>query len=152
MILQALHDYYQRKTTEPGSGMAPFGFEWKELPFIIELDATGQLIQIEDTREGEGRKKAAKPFLVPQGVKKTSGVTSNLLWDNAEYVLGLDTKGKPERVKQQHQAFIKHLVALPETVKQDEGINAVLLFLQNLDLSALETLPVWEEICSPIPT
>jgi CRISPR-associated protein Csd1 len=146
MILQALHDYYQRKTTEPGSDLAPFGFEWKELPFIIELDSTGKLIQIEDTRESEGRKKVAKSFMVPQGVKKTSGVASNLLWDNAEYVLGLDTRDKPDRVIQQHQAFIKKLESLPEIAKQDTGLKSVLLFLENLDLSALESLTVWNEL------
>ncbi|WP_419630232.1 type I-C CRISPR-associated protein Cas8c/Csd1, partial [Thiolapillus sp.] len=54
---------------------------WKEIPFIIEIDADGCLVQIEDTRSGEGRKKQARPFLVPQGVKKTSGIASNLLWD-----------------------------------------------------------------------
>ena len=37
MILQALNDYYERKIAEEHSSVAPFGFETKELPFIIEL-------------------------------------------------------------------------------------------------------------------
>ena len=97
MILQALYDYYERKSADPEAYMAPPGFEWKEIPFVIEIDTQGNPVQIEDTREGDGKKKRAKPFLVPKGEKKTSGVVANLLWDNAEYVLGVDTKGKPER-------------------------------------------------------
>jgi CRISPR-associated protein Csd1 len=34
------------------------------------------------------RRKIGQRFLVPKAVKKTSGVAANLLWDNAEYVLG----------------------------------------------------------------
>ena len=81
MILQALHDYYERKSADPDAHMAPAGFEWKEIPFIIELSQNGDLIQIEDTRKGEGKKKISQKFLVPQGVKKTSGVAANLLWE-----------------------------------------------------------------------
>ena len=32
MILQALCDYYQRKANDPESGIAPEGFEYKEIP------------------------------------------------------------------------------------------------------------------------
>ena len=70
MILQALHDYYERKNADPESGLAQPGFEWKEIPFVIEIDTQGKPVQIEDTREGEGKKKRARAFLVPQGVKR----------------------------------------------------------------------------------
>ncbi|HPQ94899.1 MAG: type I-C CRISPR-associated protein Cas8c/Csd1 [Thiothrix sp.] len=146
MILQALQAYYQRKLDEQDPAIAPFGFQQQELPFIIEVDAEGHLVQIADTREGVGKQKTTKPFLVPQGVKKTSGIASNLLWDNAEYVLGIVTKGKPERVKDQHQAFIDRIYALPATLQEDAGIKAVLAFLDQLDLTALEKLPAWEEL------
>jgi len=146
MILQALNDYYERMVSEDSTVLAPFGFEAKELPFIIELSERGELIQIEDTREGAGKKKQAKSFLVPKGVKKTSGVVANLLWDNAEYVLGIDTKGKPDRVKNQHQAFIKKIESLPQEVKLDKGIQSVLRFFERLDIIELEALPVWSEL------
>ncbi|VAW80920.1 CRISPR-associated protein, Csd1 family [hydrothermal vent metagenome] len=146
MILQALNSYYERMVSEDSTALAPFGFETKELPFIIELNEQGELIQIEDTREGAGKKKQARSFLVPKGVKKTSGVVANLLWDNAEYVLGIDTKGKPERVQKQHQAFIKKIESLPPEAKSDEGIQSVLGFFEQLDITQLETLPVWGEL------
>jgi CRISPR-associated protein Csd1 len=130
MILQALYDYYQRKVTDPESGLPPFGFEWKEIPFVIELDEDGRLVQIEDTREGSGRKKQARLYLVPQAVKKTSGIATNLLWDNAEYVLGIPRKVKPgqkkpspDRIRRQHQAFVERIEALPQAALDDAGLR-----------------------------
>ncbi|MCD6305029.1 MAG: type I-C CRISPR-associated protein Cas8c/Csd1, partial [Deltaproteobacteria bacterium] len=127
MILQALKEYYDRKAEDPESGMAPPGFEWKEIPFIIVLATDGTPISIEDTYEGEGRNRRAKRFLVPQAVKKTSGIAANLFWDNPEYVLGVPLKGKPERVSKQHEAFKERLDDIGEV--EDEGFRAVRSFL-----------------------
>lgn len=149
MILQALYDYYRRKADNAESALAPAGFEYKEIPFILEITADGKLIQIEDTRSGDGKKKRARPELVPQSVKKTSGVAANLLWDNAGYVLGVDTKGKPERVKAQQAAFaerIRHANA-----DSDAGITAVLAFLDHLEPDTLAQSPYWEEIVADNP-
>ena len=155
MILQALYDYYQRKQSDPEDALPPFGFEWKEIPFVIEIDADGRLVQIEDTRNGEGGKKQARAFLVPQGVKKTSGIASNLLWDNAEYVLAIPRKVKkdqkkpdPARVLQQYEAFVERIRSLPEPAASDPGIVAVLAFLENFVCRDLIRLPVWKELRS----
>jgi CRISPR-associated protein Csd1 len=83
MILQSLKDYYDRKAADPDSGIAPIGWEKKEIPFIIVIDRDGNIVQIEDTRENEGKNMRARSFIVPQGVKKTSGIAANLLWDVA---------------------------------------------------------------------
>ena len=128
MILQALVEYYDRKATDPDTSLAAEGFEWKEIPFILELDAEGRLIQIVDTRELQGKKAIAKRFLVPQAVKKTSGVAANLFWDTAEYVLGFDRKSKPERALAQRLAFAERITSL-EAVQGDAGVSAVLAFL-----------------------
>ncbi len=151
MILQALHDYYGRKSIDPESGLAQPGFERKEIPFIIEIDAQGNPIQIEDTREGEGKKKRARSFLVPQGVKKTSGVAANLLWDNAAYVLGVDTKRKPKRVEEQRQAFIAKIESLPIAAKNDTGVQAVLNFLRETNTDTLSQYVEWTGIVEAAP-
>lgn len=151
MILQALYDYYQRKSADPDAHMAPPGFEWKEIPFILEIDTQGASIQIEDTRESDGKKRRAHAYLVPQGAKKTSGVVANIFWDNAEYVLGVDTKGKPERVVEQHQAFVANIESLPTSVLSDEGVQAMLRFLKHADLSTLSRYAVWQEIAETNP-
>lgn len=128
MILQALKSYYDRKSLDPESQMAPQGFEWKEIPFVIVLKSDGTPVSINQTHEGDGKKRRAKRFLIPQAVKKTSGIAANLLWDNPEYVLGVVVKGKPERVLDQHEAFKKKIESLNDL--EEEGLSAVRNFLK----------------------
>ena len=151
MILQALHDYYARKSTDPESSLAQPGFEWKEIPFVIEIDAQGNPVQIEDTREGEGKRKRARAFLVPQSVKRAVNIAANLLWDNAAYVLGVATKGKPKRVEEQRQAFIARIESLPTPAQNDAGVQAVLNFLQQANTESLSQWTEWQEIVETVP-
>lgn len=145
MILQALSDYYRRKCDDPDPAqrLPMFGLEQKEIPFFLEISAEGELLQLRDTRELNGKKKVARVFRVPMGIKKTSGVAANLLWDTLEYVLGVDTKGKPERVAEQHAAFRARLAALPDAARQDAGVQAVTRFLDHIDLAQLALQPAW---------
>jgi CRISPR-associated protein Csd1 len=155
MILQSLYNYYQRKPDLPREG-----FEWKEIAFVIELNKNGSVVQIEDTRPQEGKKNRAKQYLVPQGAKKSVNVAANLLWGNAEYVLGLadprklaerKSKGKEteyrERLKEMRGAFIEDIVSLPPPCQADPGIRAVLNFCEHTDFPALERFgEVWKEV------
>jgi CRISPR-associated protein Csd1 len=149
MILQALREYYDRKSADPEGGLAPEGFEPKAIPFVLVLDANGRLMQVADRREGGGKKRVAKSVLVPRGVKKTSGVAANLLWDTAEYVLGVDTKGKPERAAEQHAAFRERLRNAFGDMPDDAGLHAVIQFLDRHRVDSLEALrrdPAWPEV------
>ena len=133
MILQSLNEYYRRKCDDPDPAqrLPSFGLEQKEIPFVLEITAEGALIQLLDTRAlNEKKKKVAQIFRVPQGVKKTSGVAANLLWDTLEYVLGVDTKGNPVRVAEQHKKFKARIEALPQSARDDAGIQAVIKFFK----------------------
>lgn len=143
MILQALREFYDRKSGEPNSDMAPVGWEYKEIPFIIVLNKAGEFLQIEDTREGEGRKLRAKSFLVPQAVKRSSGISANLLWDTPVYVLGLDTKGNSTRAKLQRESF---LLRLQTELGEVEAIKPVLSFLENIPEEELKKSPNYESL------
>lgn len=148
MILQALDAYYRRKQTDPDPAerLPSLGLEDKEIPFLVELAPDGQCLGLSDTRRGEGKKRAGQRYLVPQGVKKTSGVAANLLWDTVEYVLGLDTRGKPQRVAEQMAAFRARIQALPPAAQSDVGVQAVLRFLEAVPLEALSHHPLWPEL------
>ena len=148
MILQALKEYYDRKAADPDSDIAPEGWEQKEIPFIIVLNSDGTLVGIEDTREGEGKGKRAKTFLVPQGVKKTSGIAANLLWDNAGYVFGIDNKGNNERSILQNKAFIDRLV---NELGDIPVIQTLISFLQSITADRLLKESCWEEIFEKNP-
>ena len=144
MILQALCDYYERKPDLPR-----LGFETKAIPFVIEINAAGQLVQIEDTRTLEGKKKIARNFVVPQGLKKSSGVAANLLWGNAEYVLGISNEGDPKKVKERHTAFHAKLDTV--AAQTDAGLVAVRAFFRKPDSARLEACPSWQEILNTKP-
>lgn len=150
MILLALKEYYDRKAADPESNIAPPGWEWKEIPFVLVLDETGSLVQIEDTREGQQNR--GKKFLVPQAEKKTSGIKANLLWDTPAYVFGIqDLEGlfekekerKRQRLPQQRTAFLDRIRNdLPDTAKQ----KALISFLENATEEHLSEYSHWPEI------
>jgi len=157
MILQALKEYYDRKASDPDSEMAPEGWELKDIPFVIVLDAKGNLIQIEDTREGEGKNRKAKQFLVPQGIKKTSGIAANLLWDVAGYIFGIVNTEKMteakktkalERAPKQKEEFC---LRIKNELPQNSETQAILSFLQCVTQERLEQEPAWSEISEKNP-
>jgi len=136
MILHALKDYYYRKASDSDSQMAPPGWEWKEIPYILVLNKEGIPIGLNHTVEGSGKAKRIKRFLVPKGVKKTSGVASNLLWENPEYALGIVPEGgKADRIAEQHAAFKNRISELGDIT--DACLGAVKSFLRRPDKEAL---------------
>lgn len=155
MILQALYDYYQRKAADPESLIAPEGFEWKEIPFVILIDREGHFIALEDTREGEGKKKKAKQYLLPKSVVRTGPrgwQTSFLLWDHYGYVLGhARSESDKDRAMAEKQmpSFIKRIQGLPADVKSDEGVMAVIRFYENGEYEKVKEAENWDE-CTKI--
>ena len=142
MILQALKEYYDRKAADPESGIAPLGWERKELPYLIVLREDGTLVRVEDTQELVGKNKRAKTFLVPQSVKRSSGVASNLLWDNVEYATGVVCKGKSDRAAAQHKAFVERLSELSDC----PSVAPILAFLSRPDYKdQLASCPEWKD-------
>ena len=135
MILHALTQYYQRKAKSDG-GVAPEGFENKEIPFIIVIDKQGKFIQLEDTRELKNKKKIARTFLVPKGLGRSgrkSYEVSNLLWDHSGYVLGYSEDKDQERVDKQHASFTANVNELKQVLPDDAGISAVAAFLASAE-------------------
>jgi len=135
MILQALYDYYQRKAASDVSSVAPEGLEKKEIPFVIVIDAEGNLNSIQSTKQIDGRKKSFKEFLVPKSAKKSSGIVSNLLWENAEYALGIH---KDSKSVARHQAFIDKINTELSHVQNNYELEALKKFLTNNPVAQLE--------------
>lgn len=129
MILQALKEYYDRKAALPESDVAPPGWQWKEIPLVVVLNREGIPVSVFETYEGEGKSRKAKRYLAPQAVKRTRAVLANLLWDNPEYVLGMEDGKLSESAKEKHRTFRERMNGL--TGIQDEGLDAVKLFLDN---------------------
>jgi CRISPR-associated protein Csd1 len=148
MILQELVRYYDRKScdADPAQRLPRLGLEDKDIPFVIELATDGRVVQLRDTRSLDGKKLRAQSFLVPQGVKKTSGVAANLLWDSAAYAIGLEKARKGKAELTPHAAFRLRIAALPQATQADPGLRAVLAALDQADWSVLHAHPAWAEI------
>lgn len=152
MILQALASYYWRIAEDKDSGIAPEGFQKQAIPFIIILDTDGRFKGLQDTRQGEGKKKIALIFTVPKAVKRASGIEANLLWDNIAYVFGRpkpdkkkDNEKLAERAKEQQENFVANIKGtFPDS--SDTGVNAVIKFLAENDFTGVFSDPLWSEI------
>lgn len=157
MILQALYDYYQRKAADPDSNIAPRGFEWKEIPFIIVIDIKGNFINLEDTRVGDGKQRKAKTFLV----LKTKGrpgskasETANVLWDHWGYVLGQpkdETQKAIEDAKKQKITFVSKVKQLSQKYPENDQLKAICNFYDHEhSIPLLLQSEDWKE-CYKIP-
>ncbi|MDY0042568.1 MAG: type I-C CRISPR-associated protein Cas8c/Csd1, partial [Desulforhabdus sp.] len=153
MILQALHDYYHRMQAEGLVDLASEGFERKGIPFLLVLNREGRFLDLQDTRLQEGPRKVAREFIVPMAVKKTIGIAANVLWGPSSYVFG---RSKPEpnkdpakfldRTRKQKERFLNTIQERLIAVLDDEGVAAVVSFLQREEFDNVFAHPSWPEI------
>lgn len=152
MILQALYEYYQRNGKLPRPG-----FEEKEFKYLIVIGKDGTFDHLACLLRD---KKNGTFYRVPKGASrsgKNAWQTAYLLWDHYGYVLKHAKEGKPEEeAKNQETAalqnarFIEQLRGLPEKIRLDEGVNAVLQFYAKGELERVKQAPEWEA-CKAIP-
>lgn len=152
MILKALYDYYQRKAADPNSHIAPKGWEWKEIPYRIVIDKNGNFVEIEDMREGEGKRKRARKFLVPQSVKRTVGKAANLLWDNIEYALGANPRNRED--KEERFNLFKDRIRKEIDIDNSPNVQHLIRFLENDPIQQIENsgyAELWNKILEENP-
>ncbi len=129
MILQALYGCYEKLLADPESGIAPPYYSSAPVSYAFELAADGRLLAVYPLYEMQGRRKVIPKANVPERVKRASNVAANYMCDNAGYVLGYDSKGKPERAKQCFEAFVELHNKILGNVN-DAGAKALLAFLE----------------------
>lgn len=121
-ILAALAGAYERLPDAP-----PYGYSAERIGFVIALNPDGSVAGVTDLRGGDGKKRMPRQMVVPQAVKRASGIAPNFLWDKTAYVLGV-TAGEGRRTAAEHAAFVeRHLAALAGT--DDAGLAAFAAFL-----------------------
>lgn len=139
MILQALYDYYKRKPEIHTC----VGYEFEEIHFLIVIDETGKLVDLENLIENN----RGRIILVPKAVVRSGKkILPNLLWDNFEYVTGLSKDPKRiKKAKAYNEAFIKRLNSLPPSIKNDKAISALIEFYNSDFQRQLKNHPTFEE-------
>lgn len=134
MILQALYDYYQRKSASEKGSIAPEGWVCRGIDYVIVISEDGTCKNIEQRFSIEKNKIISKQEFLPaigkQAMKHTnSGKDANLLWDNAGFVLGIGGKGQV-KVASFIQAVDKWFDV---NNLGDSGLSAVRNFYHNFD-------------------
>lgn len=152
MILQALTAYYEQLVRQ-GRLSAPGWDDSFKVSYELRLNDAGQLLRVVPllTEKTVGKKTVLAPraMRVPAHVKRTAGVSANLLCDNSSYLLGADEKGKPERAKQCFDACAALHHRLLDDV-DSPAARAILAYFDRWDPAQAATHPLlaeqWKEI------
>jgi CRISPR-associated protein Csd1 len=135
MLLQRLKEYADQRLDMP-----PVLYSEAPVRYIIELDATGRLLNpaptdTADPANPRTRRGTRRP--VPQIVRSVA-ITPLLLADNAEYTLGLAREtSKPERVAASHEAYLALLKRCSE-ITREPAIEAVHHYLTHNPAAQLQ--------------
>ncbi|MFA4911955.1 MAG: type I-C CRISPR-associated protein Cas8c/Csd1 [Desulfobacteria bacterium] len=131
MILQALNEYYQKLMDDPESGVALPGYSPAKITHAVVLNNEGELIDILPLSVQQGKRSIPQKMLVPEQVKRTSGVSANILCDNVSYVLGIERNknGEPEVATEKFADFRRKNEIFLNSIP-GQGAQVILKFLQ----------------------
>ncbi len=145
MILHTLDNYYDRLKNNADVDIPLLGFNSKGISFALLLNREGNLLQVLDLRETQGKRLLPKQMIVPESVIKSVNIAANFMWENTGYVLGADNKGKPERSMGTFKAFKKLHHDIGEKL-DDEGMRALLQFLDSWNPADASELEYWDDM------
>lgn len=153
MIIEELANYYHRQIRgENKAQLAPIGFEYAELKFIIEIDRQGKFVNLVDVRNA----KRGTLYLVPQSLGRSGTNSCQVtfpLWDHTGYVCGRVKPGRSdvelvknqEMAQKQNQTFINKVDFFSLEIPEDEGVRAIAAFYTSGGLEQLKQHPLWED-------
>lgn len=137
MILQALTRYYEILAQNPSLNIAPPAYSSTGVTFAVNISAAGELLDILPLSVTEMRGKKSyevpKRMIVPEQVKKTSGINSNFLCENPGYFLGIcEQEEDAPRTLNTFEEFRRLHLELLSNVDCNPA-RAVIAFLQRYD-------------------
>ena len=141
MILQELCKLYDRLDSDPEANIAKRGFFQQGVAFEVVISSTGELIQINDLRESDGKKPRNRSMLLPGTAKPSgSGLNPSIYgWDRTDYMLGYlnsdklrddEREKKLKRAGEAHCAYKEAMLSRKGEI-QHSDYNAFCTFLQS---------------------
>lgn len=137
MILQALTKYYNILSNDPESNIAPPGYSAIGMSFALNISARGELLDVfplfEQIQRGNKIEEKPRRMIVPEQVKRAVNISSNYLWDNCAYVLGLSAKGAkdPDYASKRFAAFRQWNLEMLAKSIDSPSAKAMMAFLEN---------------------
>jgi CRISPR-associated protein Csd1 len=129
MLLSALNDYYHQVLQTHPNEIAHPGWGSCKVGALLVLDEDGKIRSIVSTGDKHG-----VSMVVPEHPTRSSGIKPFFLCDTSSYLLGDDTKGKPDRAQQAFDQSKKLHLEILEGVDSPIA-NAVRRFYQGWDPS-----------------
>jgi CRISPR-associated protein Csd1 len=148
MILQSLNDLYTRLSEDLTYEIAPPGFSPQKISFRIVIKPDGSLVNIDDARKPDEKKKLQNDVMLVPGEAKPPGAGINpcFLWDNQTYLLGRQPEDKPDGFGQKRfEAFRKRHLDLETTISTVE-FSAVCRFLEQWSPEKIPEFPNLSEL------
>lgn len=106
MILQALVRHYEDLLER--NSISPPGWCETDISYALYIDDAGNLTHVSSVKTEQLRSKkmvlAPQKMRVPAAVTKTSGASSNFLYESSKYILGID---RPKKTKQTEKRSIE---------------------------------------------
>ncbi|AEJ20057.1 type I-C CRISPR-associated protein Cas8c/Csd1 [Gracilinema caldarium] len=146
MILQALYNYYKILLDDPEVEIAAPGYSAANVSFALNLSSNGDLLDIIPltTKSPDGKKERNfRRMIVPEQVKKSSGIVANFLCDTVPYVLGISEKEAkdPKYAEKRFEAFRDFNIEILSHANSDAA-RAVVAFLQKHNPQKAQQHPV----------
>lgn len=138
MILTALVRYYDVLAAQgkaPKEGWAP-----RNVSYALSISLEGELLDVILTNKEDKTPVRPQEMILPEPEKRTVGIAANFLCDNAAYLLGIDSKGKPERALQCFISAKELHLRLLGSVKTPAA-KAILAFFASWQPEAAEEHP-----------
>jgi CRISPR-associated protein Csd1 len=98
MILQALHDLYQRLVEEPANSLPTPGYSLQDITFRVVIRSDGSLVEIQDLRrqnntldtkaKGKGKLSPTRLLVPGQARPSEASLEPCWLWDDTRFVFG----------------------------------------------------------------
>lgn len=149
MMLQALTSYYNRLVEDPESDVPEPGFSKENVHFECVLSPAGELLQVNDLRvtPKRGRRLVPQSILVPKDRDRQGTMLHPyFLWDKTKYALGAEEGKHGKLIFPEHfQAFRNRQREVAGAIN-DEGIRAVITFLDYWDPEQVLQLEMWQEM------
>ncbi len=137
MIFQALIRYYDILAQDPNCDIAPLAYSSTGVSFAVNISSEGALLDITSLLVSEVRGKKSydlpRRMIVPEQIKKSSGIVTNFLCENPAYFLGITgkegSKGRELKAFEEFRRFHQELLARADC----DPARAVMAFLARYD-------------------
>lgn len=151
MILQSLVDYYAALAAR--GEIARPGWSLVQVSFALHIAPSGALLSItplkQEVLRGKKTTEVPQSMLVPERVVRSAGIKPNFLCDTAGYLLGFDTKGKPQRTLECFEACKQHHLSILEGAT-GAAAGALRAFFQSWDAPHAAEHPVLQEYAADL--